>query len=86
MEYTGAPVYQDTTVTVVMEEESVTPTITVGDVNCDGVLDSADITLAAAYCMSAGAVSPQGIINGDMNGDGVLNAADLSALYSYMLG
>ena len=57
-----------------------------GDVNCDGIVDSADITLAAAYAMSAGSVSAQGVINGDMNGDGVLTAADLSALYSYIQG
>ena len=57
-----------------------------GDVNCDGLVDSADITLAAAYAMSAGSVSEQGIANGDMNGDGVLTAADLSALYSFIQG
>lgn len=57
----------------------------IGDVNCDGVVDSADITLAAAYSMNAGAVTAQGIINGDMNGDGVLNSADLSALFNYIL-
>ncbi len=57
-----------------------------GDVNCDGLVDSADITLAAAYAMSAGSVSEQGIANSDMNGDGVLTAADLSALYSFIQG
>ena len=57
-----------------------------GDVNCDGLVDSADITLAAAYAMSAGSVSEQGIANGDMNGDGLLTAADLSALYGYIQG
>ena len=57
-----------------------------GDVNCDGIVDSADITLAAAYAMSAGSVSAQGVANGDMNGDGLLTAADLSALYSYIQG
>ena len=57
-----------------------------GDVNCDGIVDSADITLAAAYSMSAGEVTAQGVANGDMNGDGFLTAADLSALYSYIQG
>ncbi|MBQ4167944.1 MAG: InlB B-repeat-containing protein, partial [Clostridia bacterium] len=57
-----------------------------GDVNCDGIVDSADITLAAAYAMSAGSVTAQGVINGDMNGDGLLTAADLSALYGYIQG
>ncbi|MBQ5504087.1 MAG: InlB B-repeat-containing protein, partial [Oscillospiraceae bacterium] len=57
-----------------------------GDVNCDGLVDSADITLAAAYAMSAGSVTAQGIANGDMNGDGLLTAADLSALYGYIQG
>ncbi len=57
-----------------------------GDVNCDGLVDSADITLAAAYAMSAGSVTAQGVANGDMNGDGLLTAADLSALYGYIQG
>jgi hypothetical protein len=56
-----------------------------GDVNCDGIVDSADVTLAAAFAMNAGLVTAQGVINGDMNGDGLLNAADLSALYNYIL-
>ena len=57
-----------------------------GDVNGDGLVDSADITLAAAYSMSAGSVTAQGVVNGDMNGDGLLTAADLSALYGYIQG
>ena len=75
------------------EFDCVTENITVnaiyglkGDVNCDGVVDSADITLAAAYSMSAGEVTPLGVFNGDMNNDGILNAADLSALYGYIQG
>ena len=67
-------------------EEEVPPAGLRGDVNCDGIVDSADITLAAAYAMSAGTVSEQGVINGDMNGDGLLTAADLSALYSFIQG
>ena len=58
----------------------------IGDVNCDGIVDSADLTLAAAFAMSAGEVSEQGILNGDMNSDGLLTAADLSALYSLIQG
>lgn len=57
-----------------------------GDINCDGIVDSSDITIAAAFVMNAGSVKRQGIINGDMNGDGILDAADLSALYSYIQG
>ena len=67
-------------------EEEVPPAGLPGDVNCDGIVDSADLTLAAAYAMSAGTVSEQGVINGDMNGDGLLTAADLSALYSFIQG
>ena len=69
------------------EDNIVIDTLAVpGDVNCDGIVDSADITLAAAYSMSAGSVTAQGVANGDMNGDGLLTAADLSALYGYIQG
>ncbi len=74
----------DLTVTALYEQNA--PQYLKGDVNCDGIVDSADITLAAAYSMSAGEVTAQGVANGDMNGDGFLTAADLSALYSYIQG
>lgn len=57
-----------------------------GDVNCDGIVDSSDLTLAAAYSMNAGSVTPLGIFNGDMNNDGVLSSSDLSALYALIQG
>lgn len=85
MEYNGAPLYQDTTITVVMEEDVTAPVYLSGDVNCDGLVNSSDVTLAAAYSMNAGEVSEQGIANGDMNGDGKLDASDLSALFAYIL-
>ena len=79
-------VYSDLTVTALYEQNETPSEYLKGDVNCDGIVDSADITLAAAYAMSAGEVTPQGVINGDMNGDGLLTAADLSALYSFIQG
>ena len=75
----------DLTVTALYEQNAPSQYLK-GDVNCDGIVDSADITLAAAYSMSAGEVTAQGVANGDMNGDGFLTAADLSALYSYIQG
>jgi hypothetical protein len=57
-----------------------------GDVDGNGLVNMADLALAASYVQNSGAVSAQGILNGDMNGDGVLSAADLAALYSMILG
>lgn len=85
---------EDTMVSGVMGAENVLKNVVytkeysklIGDVNCDGVVDSRDLALAAAYSMNAGTVTPQGVINGDMNGDGLLNSSDLSGLSSYILG
>ncbi len=74
------------TITVVYTAVVIPPAGLLGDINCDGVVNSADLSLAAAYTMSAGTVSNQGILNGDMNGDGRLDAADLSMLYTLIKG
>ncbi|MBO6061588.1 MAG: InlB B-repeat-containing protein, partial [Clostridia bacterium] len=51
-----------------------------GDVNCDGILTSADISALFAYIMNAGSLTEQGIVNADLNGDGVINTLDVTLL------
>lgn len=68
-------VTDDMTVTAQYEENG--PTVTLlGDVNCDGVVNSTDALLVMRYSMNLAVISEQGLINGDMNGDGLVNATD----------
>ena len=77
-------VKSDLSVTALYEEIAIT--VFPGDVDCNGVVNMADLALAASYVQNSGEVTAQGILNGDMNGDGVLSAADLAALYALILG
>ncbi|GEM_PF-5710591 len=52
------------------------PVTLLGDVNCDGKVDSTDALLAMRYSMNLAEISEQGFVNGDMNGDGSVNATD----------
>jgi hypothetical protein len=76
----------DLTVTALYEENVPPVTVFPGDVDCNGLVNMADLALAASYVQNSGSVTPQGILNGDMNGDGAITAADLAALYSLILG
>jgi hypothetical protein len=86
MEFDGStPLYQNTTITVVMEEVETPTGYLAGDIDCNGIVNMADLALAAAYVQNSGTVLENGIVNGDMNGDGALTAADLASLYSLIL-
>ena len=63
------------TVTAQYSENGLEPTL-IGDVNCDGKVDSTDALLAMRYSMNLATITPQGLINGDVNGDGVVNSTD----------
>jgi hypothetical protein len=76
----------DLTVTAIYEENVPPVTIVPGDVDCNGLVNMADLALAASYVQNSGTVTDQGILNGDMNGDGAVTAADLAALYQLILG
>ncbi len=56
-----------------------------GDINCDGIVNSIDATLATRYAMGITTLSAQGLINGDVNGDGIVNSIDATIISRYVL-
>ena len=58
---------------------------TPGDVNCDGHVTFADVSVLQARVLNQGSVSAQGALNGDLNGDGQLTAYDVTLLYRLIL-
>ncbi len=53
-----------------------------GDVNGDGVPNSADVTALYKFILNNDASA---IVNGDQNGDGQINSADVTAVYKIIL-
>ncbi|MBR5117636.1 MAG: dockerin type I repeat-containing protein [Muribaculaceae bacterium] len=54
-----------------------------GDVNGDGVVTSADVTVLYDYLLNG---DDSSIVNGDVDADGVITSADVTAVYSILLG
>ena len=54
-----------------------------GDVNGDGVCNSADVTALYQFILNN---DTSKIVNGDQNSDGIINSADVTAVYSIILG
>ena len=54
-----------------------------GDVNGDGVVNSADVTALYKFILNNDSSTT---VNGDQNGDGVINSADVTAVYGIILG
>ncbi len=67
-----------------------TPIWTNGDLNCDGVVDAADIDPFFVALGSPPEYAQQfpycTILTGDANGDGVLDAADIDAFFDLLQG
>jgi len=59
------------------------PPVVAGDVDGDGVVTSADITLLYNALLNGDHTS---IVNGDQDGDGFVTAGDVTAVYSILLG
>ena len=57
-------------------------TVIVGDLNGDGTLDEADLTLLKDYLLGKDVTLTN---SGDLNGDGSVNTLDLIHLYKYLL-
>ena len=55
----------------------------VGDVNCDGVVNSADVTALYNYLLNG---DDTYLSTSDVNGDGDITAADVTAVYSIIMG
>ena len=53
-----------------------------GDVNGDGSVTSADVTVLYNYLLNS---DMSGIINGDVNGDGSITSADVTVIYNILL-
>jgi len=54
-----------------------------GDVNGDGAVTSADVTVLYNYLLNSDSAS---IVNPDVNGDGSITSADITAIYNIILG
>ena len=61
------------------------PAALIGDVDCNGSVNFADVALLYQYVTGAAGLTPQGIINADVDGDGSISFADVSALYQLIL-
>ena len=57
----------------------------VGDVDCNGVVDMADVTALNAYLVNCGSVTEEGIFNADVNGGGA-DAYDSTLIAMIALG
>jgi hypothetical protein len=56
-----------------------------GDVNCDGDIDSTDITLLKRYLLRKVSLTGDSLNNADTNGDGEVDSTDLTLLKRYIL-
>ena len=54
-----------------------------GDVNCDGVVTSADITALYNYLLSGDETF---IATSDVNGDGSITSTDVTVIYNILMG
>lgn len=58
------------------------PTVLIGDVNLNGTVEFADITLLTAYILNLVTLSPQALLNANANGDNLVNILDVPAIYA----
>ena len=62
------------------------PGMTLGDVNLDGTVNAADITMLYDILMGNVVTSEEDIIVADVNSDGAINSADITLVYDIILG
>ena len=73
----------DVTVTVTYTPDF---TVLLGDVDCNGRVDFADISLLYMYILGEATITEQGAINADFDQNGAVEFSDVSAIYMYILG
>lgn len=86
LEFNGSePLYQNTTITVVLNTVETPQPTKLGDVNCDGQVSMADLSALAAYLLGKGSISSDGLLNADVNNDGAADVMDLPLIYQLTL-
>ncbi len=79
--YTFTMPASSVTVTAVLEPTG--PAGLGGDVDCDGLVTMADVTLLAMYLNGEDPeITAQGLLNADANGDGGADIRDIAAIYA----
>ena len=68
----------------IVSSSAPTVAILIGDVNCDGTVDVADVSAVISFM--AGDVAGLDEHRADVNGDGAVDVADISAIISIMAG
>ena len=77
----STPIYQDTAITVVLNSSSTEPTMA-GDLDGNGRVEYADISLLAMYLNGEHpTITEQGMSNADANGDGIVDIRDIAEIY-----
>ncbi len=74
------------TVTVIYTADAVEPgTELIGDANCDGIVDFADVSYMYMFLLGNYDLAEQGLINADVNNDGTVDFADIAVLYGMLV-
>ena len=68
--------------TAKVDDMPASPAVT-GDVDGDGIVSSADITVLYNYLLDN---NSEGMVNGDQDNDGVITAGDITIIYNILLG
>jgi hypothetical protein len=71
----------DVTVTVTYASNAL-----LGDVDCNGVVDFADISMLYLLLIGEVDITAQGQLNADMDQDGNVNFGDVSNIYLFVIG
>ncbi len=57
----------------------------IGDVNCDGTVNFADVTFLYMFLIGSDELTAQGLLNADVTQDGSLDFSDITVLYSMLI-
>jgi len=74
-----------TNVTVTVTYTANAPVSLLGDVDCNGSINFADVALLYQYVMGSASLTAEGMANANVDGEGEVSFADVSALYQTIL-